>query len=127
MSFVTYDIKCPECEYVKEEMFDISMEATMEEIDSIVNNSIECPNCGDCLMRRAFITPPSGKVDKGYAHNISKMKESFHQRFMKPESQDQMRHQHGNLYDASLRGGALDKAEKMAEKAFVKTDGNSDE
>lgn len=127
MSFVTYDIKCPKCEYLKEEMFDISSDSSVEEIDVIVNGSIECPNCEDSLMKRAFVTAPSGKIDKGYAHNIASMKKSFHQRFMKPESQDQMRDKFGNLYDASLRGGALDKAEKLAEKAFVKTDGGNDE
>lgn len=122
MSFVTYDIKCPECLYTKEEMFDLASDLTVEEIDAVVNSSIECPNCGDALMQRAFLTAPNGKVDKGYNHNIAQMKDSFHKKFMKPESQDEMRNKFGNLYDASLTGGALDKATKLAEKAFVKTD-----
>lgn len=110
MSFKSVDLRCPNCEYEKEELFDLRGLETEEEQEASM--ILKCPNCEEADMVRAWITPPSvGGFGEDSPITHQKRVQSFKQRFVKKEIDD-VRHKHGKLFDESLRGAALDRIKK---------------
>lgn len=114
MSFKSLDLRCPNCDYEKEELFDLRGLETEEEQESAM--IVLCPNCEEEDMVRAWRTPPSvgGPADNSPQAHVKRV-QSFKERFVKKEIDD-VRHKFGNLFDSSLRGGAIAKIKKNIDK-----------
>lgn len=70
-----------------------------------------CPDC-EKDSRRAYVRAPLTRTGgEGSDRQISSMKRSFRQRFVKKEIDD-IRHKHGNLFDESLVSKAVDRIKK---------------
>ena len=104
------DLRCPNCDYECEELFDLRGKYTEAEQEAAM--VILCPNCEDCDMVRAWRTAPSiGGAGENTPETHAKRVQSFKERFVKKEIDD-VRHKFGTNFDASLRGGAIGKIKK---------------
>jgi RNA polymerase subunit RPABC4/transcription elongation factor Spt4 len=110
MSFRTVDLMCPNCKYEKEETFDLRGYETEEQKQASM--VVMCPNCEEADMVRCWRGAPSiGGAPENSPITHAKRVASFKQRFLKKEIDD-VRHKHGHLFDASLRGAAVDRIKK---------------
>lgn len=112
MSFATYDFKCPNCGYIKEEMIDLRGCETDEEREARKDSPILCPNCEDADMERMVSAPNLSFTKKGSSEDFAGMRKSFKERFVKSGEADQVAHRFGSAYHDAIRGGAVDKIKK---------------
>ena len=96
-----HDFVCSECEYVGER--------NIKEGD---NPEPPCPNCGSGNLKRVWLKAPAMRMGgDGSNRSIASMKKSFNERFIKKEIDD-VRHRHGDVFNDSLRGGAVERIKK---------------
>lgn len=96
-----FDFMCPECQHSEEKLF-----GTLEPL------KLTCAACG-AAMERVWMKPPSmGTIGKeGTDANITAMKKSFRERYVKKEQVDVL-HRHGKLYGDSIRSAASQRIQK---------------
>lgn len=110
MSFKVYDFECPKCQYTEERSIDFRGCDT--EQDRVQAMKIVCPNCEHPEMEVVWRSAPAvGGPRYGTDAEISKMKKSFKDRFIRKEVDD-VRHKFGKLYDDSVRSAAAQKIKK---------------
>lgn len=96
----SYTYECPECSCEQEKFMSIS------EFEKF---SLVCPNCSDVMMINVITAAPYFRIGgDGSDRQLSSMKQSFKQRFLKKEIDD-VRHKHGVAVDDALRGGAVER------------------
>jgi len=103
MSFRSFDFDCPECGHQEEHTFDLRG-MNDDEKQATIDSGIKCPNCDYETMNRVWRKAPSGRVADA-AGDISRMQQSFKERFVKKELDD-VRDKFGKLYDESTRSAA---------------------
>ena len=114
MSFRSFDFRCPICSYQESHTFDLRGK-TEREKQIIVESGIKCPSCDHPEMQRVWLQAPGSRIGgDSTPQNMAKMKESFHQRFVKKELDD-VRNKFGRLYDDSTRSAAAQKIKKHVE------------
>ena len=97
-----YDTRCLECGILGEDYIRLS------EIEGWTR---VCPTCSGEVERLTVpLSAPALHIDgNNYGAQISKMKRSFNERFVKSGEIDDVRHKHGVAFDDSLRGAAVEK------------------
>lgn len=96
------DLECPKCQYPEERVLDCREFDSVE--DAWLASDVLCPNCEEADLEKVWRNAPLGKVHDE-AGEVSRMKQSFKERFIKKDVDD-VRHKHGKLYDDSIRSAA---------------------
>lgn len=108
MSFKMYDLICDNCGLFDEShLFDFRDIPEHEERMKVVESQ-PCPDCGT-IMSRAFVSAPKMGTTKNSPEEWAKMKQSFKERYVKKELNDQ-RHKFGRMIDESHLGAAVERA-----------------
>ena len=101
-----HSVKCEGCGFAGEQI--IPMVEVSDEWRSV------CSECGRNELVRVYTKAPSLRMG-GRSAEMSSLKRSCDQRFVKSGEMDQVRHKHGEAFDESLMAGAVKRA-KSGEK-----------
>jgi len=116
-SLKSVDLMCPECKYEEERTIDLRECDTEELVAQAM--IVKCPNCDHDSMeqvwRRAPSSPATHSLSDMHPGNISRMQQSFKERFIKKEVDD-VRHKFGKLYDDGVRSAAAARIKKSVKK-----------